>query len=62
MAIELTVSIKDSERTFKKKFLAYAHVALEDSDPYIEQCVRETIEEFKGEPEDIKVRALLVIK
>lgn len=60
MSIELVVIIKDPERTLKKDFLIYEPVMLVDTDPVIKQCVNETLAEFKGEPEDIKIRVTMV--
>lgn len=62
MSIELVVTIKDAERTLKRDFLLYDAVTMVDSDPHITKCVNEALEEFKGEPEDIKIRALMVLK
>lgn len=63
MSSELVVSIKDSEgKTIKKPFLIYEDFTWSEKDPVIMQCVKELLEEFKGEVEDIKVRALMVIK
>lgn len=53
---ELTVTIKDSEKNLKKKFLIYEIFTIADNDKVIKNCVEETLEEFCGEPEDIKVR------
>ena len=62
MSIELSVIIKDEERTLKKDFLIYEPVTLIECDPIIQKCVKEVIEEFKGEPEDIKLRAMMVFQ
>jgi len=62
MSIELVITIKDEERTLKKEFLIYEPVTLSEDDPIIIQCVEEVLQEFQGEPDDIKVRALMVFK
>jgi len=62
MSIELAITIKDLDRTLKKDFLIYEPITFTDHDPILMKCVNEAIEEFKGEPEDIKVRAIMVIK
>lgn len=62
MSVELSITIKDSERTLKKEFLVYEPVTLVEDDPIISQCIKEVVEEFKGEPDDIRVRALMVFK
>lgn len=62
MSIELVVTLKDEERTLKKEFLIYEPVTLVEDDPIIMQCIEEVLDEFKGEPDDIKVRALMVFR
>lgn len=62
MSIELTVTIKDAERKLTKDFNIYEMVTFIDTDPIIERCVKEVIDEFKGEPEDIKIKAIMVLK
>ncbi len=62
MVIELVVTIKDEERTLKKEFLIYELVTLGEEDPIVIQCVEEVLAEFKGEPEHIKVRAMMEFK
>lgn len=61
MSIELTITIKDPERTYKHKFLVYEDVTLSLHDPVVEKCVKEAIEAFDGEPEDIVLRAMMVL-
>lgn len=62
MSIELTVTIKDAERKLTKDFNIYEMVTFVDTDPVIAKCVQEVIDEFKGEPEDIKIKAIMVLK
>lgn len=62
MSIELSITIKDDERTLKREFLVYEPVTFVVDDPTIVSCLNETLEEFKGEPEDIKVRAMMVLQ
>jgi hypothetical protein len=62
MSVELSIIIKDEERTLKKDFLIYEPITLIESDPIIQKCVKEVMEEFKGEPEDIKLRAMMVFQ
>lgn len=62
MAVELTVTIKDEERKLTKDFLIYEQVTFTENDPVIDKCVKESIEEFKGEPEDIKIRATMILR
>lgn len=53
---ELTVTIKDSEKNLKKSFLIYEPYQVDMMDPKIQECIKETLENFQGEPESIKVR------
>ena len=63
MSIEITVTIKDSDkRRLSREFLVYETVTLTPEDPTVDRCVKELLEEFKGEPDDIKVKALMVLK
>ena len=62
MSIELTVTIKDSDRTLKRDFLIYEDVTLVDHDPIIMKCINETVEEFKGEPDYVRIKAIMVFK
>lgn len=62
MSTELVVTIKDEERRLTRDFLIYEPFTFVDSDPTIMQCVKETIEEFKGQPEDIKIKATMIMR
>lgn len=63
MSFELTVTLKDSERTYKHNFLIYEPVTFgTDDDSTIQNCVDEALEVFQGEPDDIVVRAMMVFK
>jgi len=62
MAVEIKVKIKDDERKLEREFLIYDPVTFVESDPIIKKCVDETVEEFQGEPDDIVVRAMMVLK
>lgn len=62
MTVELTITIKDEERRLQKEFLIYEPITFVDNDPIIMKCVNDVIEEFKGEPEDIKVKAIMVFR
>lgn len=62
MSVELNVTIKDSEKRLSKDFLIYEEIKMSLEDPIIEKCVKEVLEEFNGEPEDIKVKALLILQ
>lgn len=63
MSVELTITIKDEEgRKLSRPFLIYETITLTMEDPTIDKYVKELLEEFNGEPDDIKVKALMVLK
>ena len=59
---ELTVVLKDSERTYRQKFLVYEAYSVSDSDPLIQKCIREAMENFQGEPENVQVKIHMEIQ
>jgi hypothetical protein len=67
MSIEITVTLKDEEgRRLTRDYLIYENVTLiaQDpmEDPAINSCVKSLLDEFKGIPDDIKVKALMVLR
>ena len=58
-ATELTITIKDEEKTVKNKFLLYDPYILSDDDPIIKECIGKTLQDFNGEPCSIKLKATL---
>ena len=58
---EITVIIKDDEKSLRKKFLVYEPVSVSSIDPIIRNCIDETLKNFDGEPEDVKVKITLQI-
>lgn len=62
MSIELTITIKDSERRLTRDFNIYESVTMQENDPVIAKCVKEALQEFKGEPDDIKIKALMILR
>ena len=59
---ELTVILKDSERTYKQKFLMYNPYTMTYDDPQILDCIQQAKENFQGDPEDISIRVLMEIQ
>ena len=53
---ELTVILKDSDRTYRQKFLIYDVFSLSDNDPIILDCIEEAKKNFEGEPESIQIK------
>lgn len=58
---EITVTIKDEEKTLKTKFLVYDKYEVNDNDPIIKDCVARTLKDFGSDPTKIKVRINLEI-
>lgn len=59
---ELTVILKDSERTYRQKFLIYDAYCPSHDDPTIMACIMEAKKNFDGEPEDINIKIHLEIQ
>lgn len=60
MPIDLKIIIKDDERKLTKDFNIYENIMLNEHDPILMKCVNEAIQEFKGSPEDIKIKTTMV--
>jgi hypothetical protein len=59
---ELTVILKDSERTYRQNFLIYKSYAVSDDDPVIISCIEQAKKNFQGEPESVQVKIHLEIQ
>ena len=59
---ELTVILKDSDRTYRQKFLAYEDYKPDPEDPFILKCIHEAMEIFGSEPESIQIKIHLEIQ
>ena len=56
MPTELKVTVKDEEsKKLTKKFLIYEEYTLKHGDKVIEQSVKELLDEFQGEAQDIDI-------
>ncbi len=60
MTIELLITLKDSEKTLRNRFLSYNVVTLDPTDPYIKECLDTCLSQFTGKPEDIIIKATMV--
>lgn len=58
---ELIVIIKNSESTYRQKFLCYDAYELQPYNPWVQSCITEAKDNFKGEAEEIRVKASLEI-
>lgn len=61
-ALEMTVILKDEERTYKHKFLIYDDVMMSPTDKTIQDCIREARLSFKEIPEDIIIKTTMVVQ
>ena len=61
-ATELTVTIKNVESTYRQKFLLYDPYSMLPDDPVVLQCIDDATKMFKGVPENIQVRSLMVVQ
>ncbi len=59
---ELTVILKDSDRTYRQKFLVYEEYVVSEDDRVILNCIKQARENFAGEPEVIEVKIHLEIQ
>ncbi len=59
---ELTVILKDSDRTYRQKFLIYEDYRISEDDPVIQKCIEEAKVNFQGEPEQIQIKIHLEIQ
>lgn len=59
---ELTIILKDSERTYRQNFLIYEQYSLAYDDPVICMAIAEAKKNFSGEPESIQVKIHMEIQ
>lgn len=59
---ELTVIFKDSERTYRQKFLLYETFSVAHDDPVILRCINEAKLNFQAEPDEINIKIHLEIQ
>jgi hypothetical protein len=58
---ELTVVMKDSERTYRQKFLCYDPITLSTDNVFILECIDEAKKNFQGQPEDVSIKISMEI-
>lgn len=59
---ELTVTIKDEEKTLRTKYALYDEYTVNENDPVIKDCIEKTLDNFDGEPIDVIVNIKLEIQ
>lgn len=57
MPSEITITVKDSEKTLKTKHLVYDDFQMKQDDPAIAACIAATVKQFNGEPDRVRVTA-----
>jgi len=57
---ELTVILKDSESTYKHKFLCYEKYTMDAKDPYIAECVGIAQNICKFTPDSVVLKVTMV--
>jgi hypothetical protein len=58
---ELTVILKDEDRTYRQKFLIYEIYSVSEHDQVIMSCIEAAKKNFDGNPESIQVKIHLEI-
>jgi len=61
MCSEITVIVKDDEKTLRSKYLIYEQYQVDEHDPVIKNCIAQTVANFNAEPTDINVKINLEI-
>ena len=59
---ELTVILKDPDRTYRQKFLIYEDYTVSNEDPIILACINEAQKSFEGDPETIQIKIHLEVQ
>ena len=59
---ELTVILKDADKTIKHKFLMYATYTLSPYDPDVKKCIDEAKLSFQGDIESIIITTKMVVQ
>lgn len=59
---ELTIILKDENRTYKHKSLVYQPFIISENDPIILNAILEAKKNFDGEPEDIIVKVSFIFQ
>lgn len=59
---EITVILKDTERTYRQKFLTYETYGVNLEDPVLINCIEEAKKNFQGDPEEISIKIHLEVR
>ena len=61
MVSEITIIVKDEEKTLRSKYLAYEKYQIDQEDPVIKDCIEKTVKNFNTTPTDIQVKISLEV-
>jgi hypothetical protein len=56
MPSELTVIVKNSERSLRTKHLCYESYSVNENDPFISKCVKEAVSDFGDTLDSIEIK------
>lgn len=59
--VEITVVLKDGDRTYRHKFLIYDEVLLSPECAIIRDCIAEACKNFTGQPDDVIIKASMTL-
>jgi hypothetical protein len=62
MFSEISVTIKDDEKRLTKKFIQYQEFMISEDEPIIQECIKETLDNFDGTPDSIKVTVIMELQ
>lgn len=61
MVCEVTVTVKNEEKSLKTKYLIYEDLCVNQDDPIIKNCVEQAVKNFSDEHDKIGVRINLEV-
>lgn len=53
---EITVILKDEERSYRQKFLIYEHYSVSHDDPVILACIEHAKKNFQGNADIVQIK------
>jgi len=60
--VELTVILKDPERTYRQKHLIYEPFSMCEDDQTIKDCIDKSLLDFPDKPESIQIKVSMEIQ
>lgn len=61
MASEVTIIVKDSEKTLKTKHLVYETYTVDSTDPIIGKYINDSLVQFGSEPTDVQIKISMTV-